>query len=256
MAVSGILLDLEGVLYQDGRPIDGAAATLDRLRDSGIAVRFITNTTTRPRAAVVERMRGMGFDLEADEVFSPAVAACRYLAENGLVRVHLAADPGLADDFGGFKLVADEPDAVVMGDLYKGFDWTTLDGIFAHVLDGARLVALHKNRYCRRDGRIALDLGPFVAAVEYAAGIEAALMGKPERAFFDLALADLGCMRDAVVMVGDDPFSDVGGARDAGLRALQVKTGKYRELEPGQATEPTAVIGSIADLPDWLDHDA
>ena len=68
------------------------------------------------------------------------------------------------------ELVEQAPvDAVVMGDLYRAYDWDRLNLVFSMVRGGARLIALHKNRTCRRDQGIALDAGPFVAAVEYAA---------------------------------------------------------------------------------------
>ena len=96
MAVRGVLLDLEGVLYQDGRPIDGALGTVDALRGAGLAMRFLTNTTTRPRRDIRARMLAMGFDAALDDMFSPAMAAPRYLSGAGIDRVHLAAPEGLA----------------------------------------------------------------------------------------------------------------------------------------------------------------
>ena len=75
MAVRTVLLDLEGVLYQDGRPIDGALGAVDALRGAGLAMRFLTNTTTRPRRDIRARMLAMGFDAGLDDMFSPAMAA-------------------------------------------------------------------------------------------------------------------------------------------------------------------------------------
>ncbi len=253
MALRGVLLDLEGVLYQDGRPIDGAIGAMAALRESGIAMRFLTNTTTRPRREIRAAMQAMGFDAALDDIFSPAMAAGRFLESAGVTRIHLAAPPGLAEDFEGFTLVENDPEAVVIGDLHSDFSWRRVNRLYGMLRGGARLVALHKNRYCRREDGLALDLGPFVAALEYAAAVEAEIMGKPSPAFFAMALASLGLDAGDVVMVGDDIEADIGGAQGAGLRAVQVETGKYSandRCHPRIA--PDGRIPSVAGLPSFV----
>ena len=253
MAVRGLLIDLEGVLYQGDAPVAGAVDAVARLAADGLGIRFLTNTTTRPRRVIVGRLEAMGFAAARDHVFSPPAAACRLLAGYGTRRVHLAAPATLAEEFADFTLVDEDAEAVVMGDLHTGFTWERLDALFGMVSEGARLVALHRNRFCRRGGAIALDLGPFVAALEYAAGIEAEVVGKPSAPFFRLALDDLGLGADEVVMVGDDIEADIGGAHAAGIRAIQVRTGKFTDRDLAHPTvTPDALIASIAELPDAL----
>ena len=255
MSVRGLLIDLEGVLYLNGAAIDGAADALRRVRSRGLSLRFLTNTTTTNRARVVASMEAMGFDVAAAEVLTPAIAAGGFLAARGVTRIHLAAAADLAEDFDSFQQVQENPEAVVLGDLHTGFTWQRLDGLFAMLRDGAELVALHKNRYCRRGGSLSLDLGPFVAALEYAARRSAHVMGKPNAAFFASALADLGLPAAAVMMVGDDMDADIGGALESGLRAVQVRTGKYvTEDERRPGPQPETRIGSIADLPLLLER--
>lgn len=244
-----LLLDLQGVLYQEGAVIEGAGAALATLQAAGIGIRYLTNTTTRPRAEIARRMRAMGFEVADEDVVSPAVAARGVLAERGLRRVHLAADPGLAEDLAGFELVERAPDAVVLGDLHTGFTWERLNGLFAMIRDGALLVALHRNRQCVRDGELALDLGPFVAALEFAARVEAIVVGKPAGPFFAMALAGLGAGPGETAMVGDDIDSDIAGAARAGLETVQVRTGKYTTADDTAEVQPDLRLDSIADLP-------
>lgn len=254
MTVRGLLLDLEGVLYQDSAVIPGAPEAVRDLAGRGLALRFLTNTTTRPRREIVERMSGMGFAVDPAQVFTPALAAGLLLRRGNMRRLHLASAPALAEDFAAFDLVADHPDAVVMGDLHTGFTWRRLDGLFRMLLGGARLVALHRNRFCRRGGELSLDLGPFVAALEYAAGTEALVVGKPSAPFFLGAVADMGLAADDVVMVGDDIEADIGGALAAGLKAVQVMTGKYsRRDDAHPRVRPSARVASIAGVADRLD---
>lgn len=253
MTLTGILLDIEGVLMEEGRPLPGAPEAVARLGGMGLSHRYLTNTTTAPRAGIARRLAAAGLPATAGDVLTPAAAAARLLREAGVSRVHLAAAPALAADFEGLELVEERPGAVVLGDLHTGFTWERLDTLFDMIRDGARLVALHRNRVCRREGRIALDLGPFVAALEYAAEIEATVVGKPAEAFFRGALASLGLGPDEAAMVGDDIEADIGGARAAGLTAVQVRTGKYTERDTAEGKpRPDARLASVADLPDWI----
>ncbi|HEX6584623.1 MAG TPA: HAD hydrolase-like protein, partial [Thermoleophilaceae bacterium] len=124
---------------------------------------------------------------------------------------------------------------------------------FRHLLAGAELIALQKNRYWLREDGLCLDVGPFVAALEYAAACEAHVVGKPAAAFFGDVLDGAGTAPDQAVMVGDDIESDIGGALRAGLAAILVRTGKYRaKAVLASGIQPTATVGSIADVPGVL----
>lgn len=255
MPLRAVLLDLEGVLYQEGAPIAGALEAVRLLEGRGLALRYLTNTTTTSRAGVVRRLAAVGLDIDVGTLFTPLAAARQSLDRWGAKRIHLAAPPETAEDFAGLELADAGPvDALVVGDLYKGFDWDRLNFLFSLLRGGARLVALHKNRICRHGDDIALDAGPFIAALEYAAGVEAVVVGKPAAAFFDLALADLGVTAAEAIMVGDDLEADIGGAQGAGLRAIQVETGKFTpaDLDHPRVT-PDLRIASIADLPAALE---
>ena len=90
---------------------------------------------------------------------------------------------------------------------------TPSSAIFLTVLS---LIALEKDRYWMAPDGLSLSAGPFVAALEYATGKTATVVGKPSEAFFDLALEDMGLCRDQVAMIGDDIITDTGGAQKAG----------------------------------------
>jgi ribonucleotide monophosphatase NagD (HAD superfamily) len=108
----------------------------------------------------------------------------------------------------------------------------------------------HINRWWQTAGGPLLDAGAYVAGLEYAAGVEAEVVGKPSRAYFDAALAELGATADEAVMVGDDIDADIAGAKAAGLRAVLVRTGKFREDSlAAAAVPPDAVVASIAEVP-------
>jgi HAD superfamily hydrolase (TIGR01458 family) len=160
--------------------------------------------------------------------------------------------PALAEDFAG--LPPGEGEAVVVGDAAQGFSYAALNAAFRKLLGGAEFVALARNRSLKdEDGALSLDTGAFVAALEYASGQEAVVLGKPAPDFFRAAVAALGCAPEQAVMVGDDVESDVGGAMAAGLQGILVKTGKYRDGDEARIEPPpTAVVETLAGAVEWI----
>jgi HAD superfamily hydrolase (TIGR01458 family) len=252
--VRAVLLDLDGVLYVEGEPLPGAAAAVERLRAGGLPLRFVTNTTAHSRPATLDKLRRLRFAVDEDELVTPAALAVQHCRAQGHSRVSLLMGDDVKGDFPGLVEDAERPQAVIVGDLGERFDYEVLNRAFRHVLAGAELIALQRNRYWRRADGLSLDVGPFVAALEYATGQEATVVGKPARGFFDGVLSGLGSPPPGeAAMVGDDIESDIGGALAAGLPTVLVRTGKYREEAVRAAgIAPTATIDSIADLPELV----
>jgi HAD superfamily hydrolase (TIGR01458 family) len=246
MRVRGLLVDLDGTLYVGGEPVAGAREAIGKLKAGGLELRYITNTTRKPRREVGEHLRSLGFGVEDAEIFTPARAAAGLIGDKSCFPL---VDESLLEDLGGITLTGDRPDYVLVGDLGEGFTYDRLNAAFRCLVQDAELLALQKNRYWRREDGLALDAGPFVAALEYASGKSATVVGKPEKSFFRLALEDLGLRSHEVAMVGDDAETDVAGAQAAGLRGAQVRTGKYRPETEG---EPDLVLESFARLPEAL----
>jgi HAD superfamily hydrolase (TIGR01458 family) len=244
MRVWGLLVDLDGTLYVGDEPVEGAREALGKLKAGGFKLRYITNTTRKPRRAVRDHLFSLGFEVEEAEIFTPARAAAGLIGDRSCFPL---VDESLVEDLEGITLTEDRPDHVLVGDLGEGFAYDRLNAAFRCLMDGAELIALQKNRYWRREDGLALDAGPFVAALEYASGKSATVVGKPEKGFFRLALEDLGLLPHEVAMVGDDAEADVAGAKRAGLKGVLVRTGKWSaEREGGEAD---LVLDSVADLP-------
>jgi HAD superfamily hydrolase (TIGR01458 family) len=249
--IKGLLMDLDGTLYTNNGPIEGAREALERLERAGVAYRFITNATHEPRRRIAARLTALGFPAREGAIFTPATAVAEKLRHEG-VSCYPLLDGSLLEDLEGIPITDDSPGCVLVGNLGEGFTYERLDAAFRHLMASADLIALSKNRYWQTAvGEFSLDAGPFVAALEYASGKSAIGIGKPERAFFELALENLGLPSKEIAMVGDDPELDVGGAQAAGLRGILVETGRYR---PGaeSAFRPDLVLESVAQLPEAL----
>jgi len=251
--IRALLLDLDGVLYVEDEPVPGALEAVAELRDQGLALRFVTNTTARPRRRILERLERLGFDLDPAELSTPAALAVRLCRERGHERVARVMNEDVKEDFAQLEEVGTGADAVIVGDLGADFGYDVLNRAFGQLIEGAELIALQKNRFWMTPDGLSLDVGPFVAALEYAADRDALVVGKPARAFFATILAGIPAEPGAAAMVGDDVETDVGGALGAGLAGILVRTGKYRDdALRASGVEPTAVVDSIADVPGLL----
>ncbi|HWU54878.1 MAG TPA: TIGR01458 family HAD-type hydrolase [Rhizomicrobium sp.] len=249
--IKGALLDIGGVVAVGANALPGAVEAVSRLRSAGLGVRFVTNITRQSRLSVVGQLNAMGFAVRPEDVFTPAIAARQWLLQNGRVP-HLLIHPGLAGDFAGLK--QGEPDVLVLGDVGDALDYGLLNQAFRVLAHGGDFIALAQNRVFRdADGALSLDAGAFVAALEYASGKQALVLGKPAPGFFHAAVASMACEPKQAVMVGDDAEFDVAAAVAAGLCGLLVRTGKYAAGAEEKVTpRPTAVVDDIAAAAAWI----
>ncbi len=250
--IRGVLLDLAGVIYEGDHALPGAVDAVARLRAGGLPLRFVTNTTRKTKQALLERLTQLGLDIKEDELFTPASAARDWLSRNDATPV-LVVHPNLESEFA--SVPAGPARAVVVGDAGEAFDYGHLNTAFRALVDGAELIALAKNRTFKDDdGKLSLDAGAFVTALEYASGQTARVLGKPSPDFFAGALASMDCRPEGAVMVGDDAEADVAGALQAGLaRALLVRTGKYRDGDETRfEPHPTATVADLSAAADWI----
>lgn len=249
-----IMLDLDGTLYVGNQPIPGAIACIQQLRERGIKLRFLTNTTTKSQADLVAQLRAMGFTLEDGELISAPVGAklellnlqqqlCRPL------RIWPIVADSIKQDFADFFWDEHEPDYIVLGDIGDSWDLMLINRLFNVMHSGAELIALHKGRFWQTSEGLKADIGFFVAGLEYVTGKTARIMGKPNRDFFERVLDSASVKAEDAIMVGDDIDSDVGGAQLIGIKGCLVKTGKFRQPYFNQSDiKPDYVISSIAEL--------
>jgi HAD superfamily hydrolase (TIGR01458 family) len=249
--LGGLILDVDGTLLVHDRAVPGSAELLAACTRRGLPYRIVTNTTRRSRAATAAALRRAGLDVGDAAVLQPAVLARRLILDSGRPRAGLLVAEDVRADLAGLEEDEQRPDWVVIGDVGRRFNYESLNGAFRWLRGGARLVALHKNpcwHPSAEEGWV-LDAGAFVAALEYAAGVTAEVVGKPSPAFFQLALRDMGLEAGRVLVVGDDAEGDGRGGAAVGCRTALVRTGKFRGSEAELAGfAPDLVLGSVADL--------
>jgi HAD superfamily hydrolase (TIGR01458 family) len=256
--MAAILLDLDGVLHVSGQPIPGAPEAVSRLRAAGHRLRFVTNNTTRARAQLAAELRELGIELADEELQTTATSAARALAGKRVLALVMEA---IVPDLEGVELVGEGAEAVLIGgadeteETGRVFSYMNLARAFSELRAGAELYSLHKNRWWQTSRGPLLDSGAFVAGLEYAADVEAIVVGKPSAPYFQAALEALDADPEMTWMVGDDIEADMRGAQAFGMKTVLVRTGKFRpdDLELSGVV-PDIVVSSLRELPEWLER--
>ncbi|HEY3017502.1 MAG TPA: TIGR01458 family HAD-type hydrolase [Gaiellaceae bacterium] len=256
--MAAILLDVDGVFHVSREPIAGGAEAVRRLRKDGHRLRFVTNNTTQTRATLAEELRGMGIELEDEELQTTPRAAALTLAGRRVLALTMHAIVG---EFEGVELVGEDAEAVLVGGADETpetnlvFSYMNLARAFHELEAGAQLYCLHKNRWWQTKHGPLLDAGAFVAGLEYAADTDAIVLGKPSTAYFEAALQALDADASLTWMVGDDIESDIAGAQAHGMKTVLVRTGKFRpDAVEAARIRPDGIVSSIAQLPEWLEE--
>ncbi len=253
--VRALLCDIDGVLTVSWRALPGAQDALAELRATGLPTAFVTNTTSASRRAVAHRLAEAGLGVDPDEVFTAPRAAAGYLVERHPDARCLLVNHGeIGEDLDGVALTDERgADVVVTGGAGAGVTYDRLDRAFEALVDGASLVAMHRNFAWQTAEGLQLDMGAFIVGLEQAAGVSATVVGKPSPAFFHAVLASLGVAAADALMVGDDIDADVLGAQASGIGGVLVRTGKFRPADLARSTgHPDHVVDSVADVPALL----
>jgi HAD superfamily hydrolase (TIGR01458 family) len=251
--IKGLLIDLDGVIYNDSRIIEGAVEIIEWLQQQKIPFRFITNTTMKNRDTICKKLAGMGINVEKSAIFSAVYAASIFVRQNKNATCHFLLTDDAKAEFPVTSSDTGSADYVVVGDLGKEVTFEKLNLAFQKLLDGAELIALQKNRFWLSDDGFTLDTGAFVALLEFASNKTATVIGKPSRLFFEMALKDLKLSPAEVLMIGDDVESDIVGASNVNIQTCLVQTGKFREMDlKNSAIKPDHILPSIKYLKDLL----
>ena len=200
--IRGVLIDLDGVLYVSGQVLPGAIEFVNELNEREIPHCFLTNTTTKSLASLHGKLDLMGITASPNQILSAPAAAKSYLNRKGIKRCLFLLNEEVLTDFSEFERGAANIDAVVLGDIGNAWTYDLLNQVFQAVMNGAELIALHRNKFWQTDRGLQMDIGAFVAGLEFVTGKEATIIGKPARAFFDAALEHIGTPAEHVAMIG------------------------------------------------------
>lgn len=242
------VLDLDGVVWLAGNPIEGSPEAVTRLRQAGVSVVFVTNNSSITLVDYVGRLQRAGIELDPAELATSAQAAATLVHPGE--RVSVIGGPGLMEAVGstGAQLVGPEanPDAVVVGRTVD-LDFGRLSSACTAIRGGARFVAANNDATFPTPAGLEPGAGALIAFLEVASGRRAEVAGKP-----NLAMANLVRERHGVpdLVVGDSPRTDGGFAEALGAPFALVLSGVTSETDLPIDPPPSIVAADAAEAVD------
>ena len=255
MRFGGFMIDMDGTVYKGGVPIPGAKEFVSFLKDEGIPFVFLTNNSSHGRSFYLQKLTRLGFDVGMENILTSTIATIRYLlTERPGKTVYPVAVPDVVEEMraAGVPLVEEDPDIVVLT-----FDTTItyekINRAFHYLGSGSELIATHPDDVCPTEDSYDIDIGPFIRMFEQMCQTTATVIGKPNRLMLEMAAGELGVPPEDTVMVGDRLTTDIEMAVRVGTQSILVLSGETdRDMLARWGKEPTAVVESVADIPDMV----
>lgn len=214
------LFDLDGVLYLGNEPIPASIAAVHRLQQRGATVRVLTNNPRLSRQDLATRFQEADLSLGVEAIITSGWAAARFLKQEGMRSADVVGSDGAraACRAAGIALTTENPDAVIVG-ADRAVTYRSLQRAMDHIARGARFVGTNPDTSFPTPSGRGLGAGAMIQALEAATGTQATIAGKPEPLMFD-AVQDTLSPDARPVMIGDNPRTDIAGARRAGIASI------------------------------------
>ncbi len=246
----GFIFDLDGTLYVGDQIINKATKTVAKIKEQ-FNVRFMSNTTSKSLETVYQRLTNFGFNIKKNEIFTALEVLKEYVKKTDKNPFLVLTDEAKKE----FKLVSNNKniDLVVIGHAHENFSYDIMNKAFFYIKNGADFIASASTKYYRnKQDKLALDVGPFVRALEYASGKPAKILGKPNKSFFNYVMQSLKQNNDEIIYIGDDIDIDIKGGNDMGFTTILVKTGKFTSSDLSKDIRADLILNDVSELIDLL----
>jgi len=253
--IKSLIIDLDGVLYRGDKPIEGAREFITFLQQEGIPFLLLTNNSTRTPSRYVEKLARTGVAIKESDVLTSAQATAMYLegvAPPG-TRVYVIGEDGLRAALNTrYTLTEKKADFVVVG-MDSKLTYEKLRIATLLIRSGARFIGTNPDKTLPTEEGLIPGNGAILAALEAATGVSPLVIGKPEPAIFDLALARMGVGKEGAAVIGDRLETDILGGRRVGLITILVLSGvtSRQDLE-NSPLKPDLVFENVKQLHEVL----
>lgn len=248
--VKGVIFDVDGVLKFRGQVYPDAVRTVKSLREKGLVLCFLTNSTLNSRASLAGKLNASGFEVTSEEIITASYATAVYLKSLNPRSCWVMVEREGGEEFKEFTQDEQNPEYIVVGDNRSRFDFDHLNHALRLLVRGARLIGMQAELLDNSMGELELNVGSWVGLLERASGVPATYIGKPNSFAFELAIQTLHLPKSQVIMVGDRVETDIRGARDYGIRSVLVQTGEFDSGQLEGTVMPDFILNSIKDLLD------
>ncbi|KKN23976.1 hypothetical protein LCGC14_0899580 [marine sediment metagenome] len=264
--LAGLIIDMDGVLWHGNKPMDGLIEFFSVLRSCAIPFVLATNNASLTQQQYVDKLAGMGVDIDHCEILTSSMATAQYLTQHlpsDKRRVFVIGEDGLRQPLieQGFTLTdlyqVNQPDKgildqgadLVVSGLDRQLTWDKLATATLNINLGAQFFATNSDTTLPTELGEVMGNGGVLAALEAVTGIKPTSIGKPAPILYEQALALLGTNKANTIAIGDRFNTDILGAVNAGMRSIMVLTGVSTEQDIAKLDyAPTWVMADIQQI--------
>ncbi|CAL4069349.1 unnamed protein product, partial [Meganyctiphanes norvegica] len=253
-----VLTDCDGVIWSGDEVIGNANIALNKLRDVGKNIFYVTNNSTKTRSEYIIKCKNLGFEAKEEEIVGTSYVLAQYLKQRnfnkkvyvvgstgitreldnvGITHTEIGPDPSPEKVFSLQETMKLDPE---IGCVAVGFDG---DISFTKIMKAASyllnpeclfLATNTDERFPIRNSNLVFPgTGTMVKAVETAAERKPVVMGKPSAEMFEVIRKTNNLDPSRTLMIGDRCNTDILFGKNCGLNTLVVLTGvtEYEHLE-------------------------
>jgi len=251
--VRHVVLDLDGTLYRGNRLFDATLPFLATLRGHDIGYTFLTNNTSRSKTDYVDKLRALGIETSAPQIYTPADSTLTYLRETlpAVKVLGVLGTPSLCRQFeeAGFQVRWDGCEAVVIG-FDTTLDYERLCRAAYGISLGLPFIATHPDLVCPTDEpTVLVDCGAICACLTAATGRTPVILGKPDPVILLNLAARHHLEPSQLAMVGDRLYTDIAMAQRAGSVSVLVLSGEATAADAAaMPTPPDFIMPDVGEL--------
>ncbi len=241
----GLIIDMDGVLWHGDKPLPGLVRFFDVLRQRGIKYILATNNNTQLPQGFVDKAASFGVEIKVEDVLTASIATVEYLQGHYSpgTRVYVLGEAPLKEliSDGGFTL-ADQDVEVVVATMDRALNYEMLKRATLLIRGGADFIGPNPDKCYPTVEGIVPGAGAVLAALVATTDRQPLIMGKPERAIFELAMREMDLQPFEIASLGDRLDTDIEGGIRCGMKTILVLS--------GVTTMQDAQNSSIK--PDWI----
>ena len=242
--VKCFLLDMDGTVYLDGVPLEGAIEAVERMKKQARVI-FLTNNSSQAKLDYVEKLNKIGFNVTEENVFTSGNATIEFLHTFYKdKKIFLFGNDKLVKEFndGGIILEKENPDLIVVG-FHTKFTYDELEQMCDLIREGVPYICTHPDINCPTAKGFKPDVGAFIALIEKSTGVSPLLVcGKPNRPIGDSVKRMLGLEGKEIAMVGDRLCTDIQFGINNGFVSVLVLSGEAKIEDLEEFNQPIDVI--------------
>lgn len=226
---AAVIFDLDGTIYLGEQLIAGARDAVQRLRDAGMSVFFLSNNPTKTPAEYVHKLTTLGIMVDASHILTSGLIMAEWLAsQSPIPNVYPISEPALLSMLHQHGVTCSETPGdidYVLVSFDRTFTYEKLQIAFDAIRAGATLIATNPDKYCPVPGGGQPDAAALIAAICACTDTTLAFTaGKPSQLAAQAVARRAGVPVAQCMMVGDRLETDVSMG-DTGMRTALVMSG-------------------------------